>query len=470
MITYKPLTALLHISYILICLLFTTSINAQVAEADLLSRWTDDSLPGSAAYNNTYNEVWGIAQGDKEYAIIGTTFGTHFIDVTDASNIVEVSRVEGAAKGPQIIHRDYHDLNGYLYAVADEGATSTLQIMDMSGLPDTVMVVYDSREYIRRTHNIFIDESAEIMYACVTGGDDVGYAALRLFDISDPLVPTPIATYNSIQGVFISQTHDAHVKDGFAYLNNGPGGLLVVDFSDPLAPEVVSSLEPSDYPDAGYNHSGWPSENGEYYYFADEDHDADIKTIDMRDPISPVVASTFDAGNDDVFSIPHNQIVHDGYLYVSYYYDGLQVYDLVDPANPARVLQYSTSQIDNRNNYEGAWGVYPFLPSGNILISDMQEGLFVVKGVSELTSVNVLTDDVDVSIYPNPVSDVLSIDLGVAVAKSVQLIDASGVIVRELAATKSIIEISVADIPAGNYVVNVVSDQAFAVKSVVIVH
>ena len=42
-----------------------------------------------------------------------------------------------------MIHRDYHDHNGYLYAVCDEGQ-STLQIIDLSGLPNDLEVVYDS--------------------------------------------------------------------------------------------------------------------------------------------------------------------------------------------------------------------------------------------------------------------------------------------------------------------------------------
>ena len=53
----------------------------------------------------------------------------------------------GRAVGPEIIHRDYHDYQGYLYAVSDEGAAS-LQIIDISTLPDSASVVYDSSRFI----------------------------------------------------------------------------------------------------------------------------------------------------------------------------------------------------------------------------------------------------------------------------------------------------------------------------------
>ena len=109
-------------------------------------------------------------------------------------------------------------------------------------------------------------------------------------------------------------------------------------------------------------------------------------------------------------SIPHNLIVLGDYLYVSYYYNGLQVYDITDRENPQRIMHYPTSNLPNGNRYEGAWGVYPFLPSGNILVSDMQEGLFVVEGVNSIVSNNEVATDM-FSIYPNPVTDFIQIQL-----------------------------------------------------------
>jgi hypothetical protein len=81
--------------------------------------------------------------------------------------------------------------------------------------------------------------------------------------------------------------------------------------------------------------------------------------------------------------IPHNPLVACNYLYVAYYYDGLQVYDISDPLNVERVLYYDTSTEPDGPSYKGAWGVNPFLPSGNILIADMQNGLFVFEGVGD---------------------------------------------------------------------------------------
>ena len=129
----------------------------------LLFHWDEDSLVGSQIFDNTYNEVWGVVLEGREYAIIGSTAGTHIFDVTSTGNISEVAFVAGKVQGTEIIHRDYHDYQNYLFAVSDEGASS-LQIIDISTLPDSVSLVYDSSDLFERSHNIFIDTATAKLY------------------------------------------------------------------------------------------------------------------------------------------------------------------------------------------------------------------------------------------------------------------------------------------------------------------
>jgi len=72
-------------------------------------------------------------------------------------------------------------------------------------------------------------------------------------------------------------------------------------------------------------------------------------------------------------------MIKDNLVYLSYYQDGLQVFDISDPSNPIRIAYYDTYMPVNTGGYAGAWGVYAFLPSGRILISDVQSGLFVLN-------------------------------------------------------------------------------------------
>ena len=360
-----------------VILFFFTLLGAQPQEATLLGRWDREDLTGSSSYNNTYNEVWGMAINGREYAVIGSTAGTHFIDVTDPAQPAEVAFVAGAAQGGQVIHRDYHHYGCYLYAACDEGP-STLQIIDCSNLPASVEVVYDSDALFRRAHNIFIDADAAKLYAMGVGGGGLGYNPLRIYDLADPVDPQFVGVYNQFGGLFPSHVHDGFVRNNIAFLNLGFTGMAVVDFSDTANPQTLGTL--TTYPFSGYNHSGWPTDDGQYYYLADENHGYRMKILDVSDYSDITYAGLFDAESESTQSIPHNQIVACDYLYVSYYYDGLQVYDISDPVDPQRVLYYPTSTRTNTGSYEGAWGVYPFLPSGLILVSDMQEGLFVLAG------------------------------------------------------------------------------------------
>ena len=108
---------------------------------ELLYQWTDDGTvlnaetdPGDNWVGNIYNEIWGFVQNDHEFAVMGSTEGTHIFDVTDPANGYLVASIDGASTSSEIVHRDFHTYAGYLYAVADEMNTSTLQIIDMETL------------------------------------------------------------------------------------------------------------------------------------------------------------------------------------------------------------------------------------------------------------------------------------------------------------------------------------------------
>lgn len=362
---------------------------------NMIYNWQDSTLISSNTWGNVYNEIWGFVQDGKEYGVIGTTAGTHIFDLSDKSNIYEAAFIAGKYQGEFVIHRDYHDYNGYLYIVCDEGSSS-LQILDLSGLPNTPLVVYDSDAHFQRAHNIFIDKEAGIMYKC--GGEH----QLNLYSIADPA--NPILIMNCAQDLSwwnsVGYLHDIYVENGIAYCNAGGKGLFVVDFSNLSNPSLLGSL--TQYPDQGYNHSGYLSPNGSTYVLADETHGMDMKILDVSDPSDIKVTSQINS-NVNSLSVAHNQVIAGNTLYVAYYYDGVYVYDITDPANAVLNATYPTSKVAHRNSFEGAWGVYPLLPSGLLLASDMQEGFFVFDNV--VTNAETKTKIEETTIYPNPVDN-----------------------------------------------------------------
>ncbi|MCB0397253.1 MAG: choice-of-anchor B family protein [Flavobacteriales bacterium] len=445
-----------------VCLIIfctATGIQAQVdSNVTMLYHWMDTTIKGTTAYNNAYNEIWGITEGDREYAIIGSTEGTHIFDVTDPQNSVLVDFVQGRDHGQHIIHRDYHDYKGYLYMVSDEGESS-LQIADLSYLPDSVHVVYDSQALFKRSHNIFIDSATARLYVCSVYSVARGYNGLEVYSLANPLQPELILEYPDIGTV-----HDIFVKNDTGYVHNGGKGFHMIDFGDTANVMSLGTLE--FYPDKGYNHSGWLTENGKYYVMADETHGLDMKMLDVQDPMDIKVLSTF-GSHVDTNSVAHNPLIKGNYVYASYYHDGFQMFNIADPAQPVKVGYYKTYAPSDHDSYRGAWGCYPFLPSGIVLVSDMQYGLFVLDVSQALTTSVPEQNQLSMECYPNPFTDRLYIRLPGNGNKTADFIlaDLAGKTISNGMIQGN--HIDMAQLPAGMYLLTIRHDGLSATRRVV---
>lgn len=425
------------------------SLAQESSNCTLIYQWSNDTIPATTAHQNVYNDIWGYEAEGREYVIMGSTAGTHIFDITDEGQEEEIIFIEGAVTGTQMVHRDFHTYAGYLYTVADEGP-STLQIIDLHDLPNSAPVVYDSPSLIQRAHNIFIDEDAGVLYRC--GGNH----QLSLYSLEDPTDPSLII--NCEQDVdnwtqTVGYVHDIYVEDGVAYCNAGGDGLWVVDFSTPTDPVTLGSL--TDYEDQGYNHSGWLHESGNYYALADETHGMRIKILDVSD-LSDIQVMSFVFSAVDDLSIPHNLIFEGDFLHVAHYVDGYYVWDLSTANAPQLFAYYDTSEYPHSLGYKGAWGVYPFLSSGKILVSDMQEGLFVLQNGPNNISENHV---VEAAIGPNPVSgNSLNLFLDDQQGQvMLSVVDESGkLVMQEIRRASAITEITLPDgLEPGAYILNV---------------
>ena len=320
---------------------------------NLLYNWSDTTLPQNYL-GGSYTDVYGLAINGREFAVLGSTMGAHIIDVTNPTQSIEVAFVPGAFQGSAVTHRDYFHMDNYLYAVCDQGA-STLQIIDISNLPNLVNVVYDSDALIATSHNLFIDVQTQKLYS--TNGD--------VLDLSNPTNPTFLFDMGF-------GSHDMWVENDTGYFNCG-GSLQIFEMTTNF-PQNIGSL--TSYPQQGYNHSGW--KENDIYVFADENHGLSLKVVDVSDLSNLSVTALFNS-EVDANSIAHNLIIRDNFVYVSYYHDGLQIFDISDPYNPIKAGYYDTYLPNNHNGYAGNWGVDPQLPSGIILVSDVQSGLFVLE-------------------------------------------------------------------------------------------
>jgi choice-of-anchor B domain-containing protein len=337
----------------------------QSDNVSLFASWSLDDL-ATNGLGGRYNDVEGLEVNGREYAIVGSTEGTHIVDVTDSAMAVEIHFLPGADGGSFVTHRDYHIHETVLYAVCDQGA-STLQIWDLVNLPATPEVLYDDDEFVERAHNVFVDDATMTLYLASSKSAALNTPLLAL-DVSDPTQPALVADLSP----WIGSCHDLYAWDDTVWVN-GSGVVRVLDMNP--TPHLVGSLD--DYPFQGGNHSGWWVPQSKIYVFADETHGSPLKVVDASDVTDLQVLSLL-SSETATDAIPHNLMMRDDLVFVSYYHDGLQVFDVRDPANPNKVAWYDTYLPDHHNGFAGAWGVHSALPSGHILISDVQSGLFVL--------------------------------------------------------------------------------------------
>jgi choice-of-anchor B domain-containing protein len=401
------------VSVALLFLLSACAFGQQSEQVSLLCNWNDTA--GLSNRNGQYfNDVWGFTWNKKEYAAIGSTEGVHIIDV---NNCKQVAFYKGTSAGRHVVHRDYKVYKNYLYAVCDEGSDSRLQIFDLKYLPDFLHEVYVSpKQEIVTVHNIFIDTAKAKLYCGINTYGQPGTnmpvtEPMSVFSLEDPEHPVFLTHFQ-----FPDYIHDVYVRNDTAYCSASLRGYVVADFSKDTSYDIIGILPSYDY--KGYNHSSWINSKG-IGVMADETHGMPMKVIDTREINNTEVRSYFMPRWLDSTCIPHNPyILNEDYVLISYYFDGLQIYNISNPDSPRRVGYYDTYPGNGvKGGFAGAWGCYPYLPSHRILVSDMQTGLYVLNADTAL-NLHIEQDTtvqppvaMTFSLYPNPVKDVLKISL-----------------------------------------------------------
>lgn len=359
-INFTAIMSAFRINWFLVLLGVSLNCSAQNSfGVQFLDQWTDTSIiegPGEVRYSDCF----GFNVKGQNYAVIGSTIGAHILKI-NKNKIDFIDFEAGAYQSKTVQHRDYKKYRNFIYAVCDEG-NSTLQIFDISFLPDSIHKVYDSNEFFEICHNIFIDTINAKLFAC--GANNEG---LKVLDLSNPVQPDLLVNFTNFPYV-----HDCYVRDDTAFLNAGNSGLAIYDFSA-STPKELGLL--NFYVDQGYNHSGWWSDNGLIYCFIDETLGKKIKLCRIDNGIQNIKVDELFGTKNAANFIPHNIELFLDYAFVSYYNEGFRVFDL--SSKPIKeVAFYDTYLTENNFKLHGAWGVYVFKNENIILISDRQSGLF----------------------------------------------------------------------------------------------
>jgi len=360
---------------------------------ELLDNWQNPALISNSS-KVKYNDCWGYTANGIEYAIAGSTEGTHYFKINGQNKFEEVDFVAGKFVSMSVIHRDIKTYRHYAYAICDEGESS-LQIIDLSYLPDSVHVVAENDTTFARVHTIFIDEVNALLYACsITpkiNGIMSSKISMQVFSLANPELPVLIYTGPND----IPEVHSAYVKNNIAYLSCGFDGLRVFDFTNPSSPVFKQNI--TTYQEQGYNHQGWLSPDGKTYVFGDETSGKKLKKCEVDSNHEIEIKSTFGT-NSENNSVPHNIMITNEFAFVAYYNEGLRVYD-IRPRVPVEIAHYDTYPVSSFFNMNGAWGIYADYPSGNLLVSDRHYGLFLFDFNRSVFS---QPPQDNTTLYPNP--------------------------------------------------------------------
>lgn len=374
---------------------------------DLKSNWKDPSFDYSGM-DAKYSSIWGWHDkgNDREYAILGGKDGTYFIEVTNPSNAVYRAYVPGRQKN--CTWREYKTHGKYAYAISDDLPPNSLQIIDMSGLPNAVNVVHDSDEIFETAHTLYIDKDK--LYCAHVRKKDGTYYPMAVYSLANPEKPVFLRSLADDYPA-IDMVHDMFVRNDTVFASAGFQGMFIFKLKPDNRFQMLGSI--TSYNGQGYNHSSWLTPDGKTLVFADEVPEAlPAKIADVSDLSDIKITSYFQS---NIGATAHNPyIVGDNYLVFAYYQDGVQLYDISNPNNPIRIGYFDTHPQNGNlypegTGYNGCWGAYPFLPSGIILASDRQNGLFVIDAGLKLLIQK--PKELQFKISPNPFKNKVNVQL-----------------------------------------------------------
>jgi len=347
------------------------------------------------------NDIWGWTdpESGREFAIMGRTDGTSFIEVTDPGHPRYLGNLPLHAGARPNLWRDIKVYQHYAFVVSDGAGPHGMQVFDLNRLlrVDNAPALFTEDAHYDRiasAHNLAINEATGFAYAIGSsaGGETCG-GALHMIDIRQPMAPVFAGCFGDPS---TGRGRTGYTHDNQCVTYHGPDtrfsgreicfnasetAVGIADVTDKANPKALGV---GAYPNVGYAHQGWLSEDHRYYYLNDELDEvagtvSKTRTLvwDVQKLDEPVLANEF-LGTTSASD--HNMYVRGNYMFQSNYVAGMRVLDISDPANPRETGFFDTVPWgEDTPGFAGSWSNYPYFPSGTIVVSSMREGFFVLR-------------------------------------------------------------------------------------------
>ena len=331
--------------YKLLFLLFLPQIlQAQLQQVGHLS-YGSTSLAGCWHY---------VDQQGNEYALVGTSKGLSIVDVNNPAQPVERFTVPGIVNN----WREVKTWGDYAY-VSTEANNSGITIVNLGGLPNLI----DSKTWfgpgtdtiIRRSHALACADG----YLYVFGGTQSGAV---ICDLADPWNPVVKSIYKQ------QYIHDGYIRNDTLWASEiYAGQFSVIDVSDKTSPKVLATQATP----GKFNHNSWLSDDSKILFTADERSKTPLGAFDVSDLDNITQLDLYYPSELPTQEVHNVRVLHDFLINASY---GGQL-TLVDANRPDNLIETAWVSLGSSL----VWDADPFLPSGILLATAKNEGLFIYQ-------------------------------------------------------------------------------------------
>ncbi len=350
-------------------------------------------LPNSSIGGGNASSIWGWTDPltGKEYALMGRSNGTAFVDVTNPASPIYLGNLPTASGTSS--WRELKAYGTFAYIVSDANGAHGMQVFDLTQLRNvpTPPLTFTAPRYtlFGSAHDITINPDTGYLYVVgISSGSTPCNGSLHMIDVHNPGSPTFAGCAGS------AYTHDTtcvvyhgpdaeHRGKEICINSNGNqsngGQVVVMDVTNKSQPVQLAART---YAGAGYIHQGWLTEDHRYFYQDDEldeetyGHNTRTYVWDMANLDDPVLVHTY---TGPTTAIDHNQFIVGNRSYQANYRAGLRILDISNPVAPFESAYFDIYPSSNSANFNGAWGNYPFFDSGTVIVSGIEQGLFVLQ-------------------------------------------------------------------------------------------
>jgi choice-of-anchor B domain-containing protein len=345
-------------------------------------------LPLNSIGGGTGNDIWGWTDPltGKEYALMGRSSGTSFVDISNPQQPVYLGNLP--AHSANSTWRGVKVYQNHAFIVS-EATGHGMQVFDLRQLRNVAappVTFAETAHYsgFGRAHTIAVNEVTGFAYAA--GSKDTCAGGLHMVNIQNPQQPVFAGCVDSDGYVHETECVMYHGPDA-AYrgreicFNANEDTITIVDVTDKSAPLQLSR---TGYAGSGYTHQGWLTDDHAHFLLDDELDEQKFgghsrtRIWDMSDLDAPLLTGIYEGPSN---SIDHNLYVRGQYAFEANYRSGLRILDIsnIGAAQLSEAAFFDVYPVDDAAAFNGSWTVYPYFASGTVIVSGIEQGLFMLR-------------------------------------------------------------------------------------------